>query len=224
MFSRTIRVIGKDNFKKLQNATVAVLGVGGVGGYVSEMLCRMGIENLTLVDFDSIDISNLNRQIIATTQNIGKLKVEEFKKRLLSINPNCKVTIYNTKLDNVTIPQIINCNYNFVADCIDDISAKVCLAKFCTENKINIVSSMGTGNRYRGNPQFEITDISKTSYDKLAKKLRKLLKDEGITHLPVCYTKNPPEKTEDLGSVVYYPLMCAGVITSYIVNKILENN
>lgn len=222
MYSRTEIVMGSENLQKIKQSSVAVLGVGGVGGYVAEMLARTGVMNITLVDFDKIDVSNLNRQIIATTKNIGKFKVEEFKNRLEDINPNCNVTIFNTKLTEITIPQIINNSFNFVIDCIDDISAKVDLAKFCTKNNINLISSMGTGNRYKDIPQFEVTDISKTSYDKLAKKLRKLLKDEGITKLTVCYTKQPPEKTESLGSVVYYPLMCAGAITSFVINKIIN--
>ncbi len=222
MYSRIERIIGEEKLEKIKKSSVAVIGVGGVGGYIAEMLVRTGVQNITLVDFDKIDVSNINRQIIATTKNIGKYKVEEFKKRLLDINPKLNLTTYNLKITKQEIPKVIDLSLDFVIDAIDDIPAKVELIKYCVKNNINIISSMGTGNRYK-TPQFEITDISKTSYDKLAKKLRKLLKDEGINNLPVCYTKEPVEVTDSLGSVVYYPLMCAGTITSYVINKILEN-
>lgn len=222
MYSRIERVIGKQKLEKLKNSKIAVLGVGGVGGYIAEMLVRSGVNNITIVDYDKIDISNLNRQIVALNNNIGCYKVEELKKRLLNINPNCNVVDIKQKLTEDSIRKIINTSFNFVIDAIDDILAKVEIAKFCTKNKVNLISSMGTGNRYRDIPCFEIADISKTSYDKLAKKMRKLLKEQNIHNLTVCYTKQPPEETTSLGSVVYYPLMCAGAITSYVVNKILD--
>lgn len=224
MFSRTERVMGKNNLELLSNCNIAVLGVGGVGGYIAEMMVRLGVMNITIVDFDVIDVSNLNRQIVALNSNIGCYKVEELKKRLLDINPNCKVLACNEKLTKDNVPSLLNQNFNFVIDAIDDIFAKVEIAKFCTQNNINIISSMGTGNRYKQIPQFEVTDVFKTSYDKLAKKFRKLLKEQNITSLTVCYTKQPPEETKALGSVVYYPLMCAGTIVSFVINKLLNDN
>ncbi|MBQ9792970.1 MAG: ThiF family adenylyltransferase [Clostridia bacterium] len=220
MQSKTEIVIGKQNVEKLKNSNIIVLGVGGVGGYVTEMLARLGIENLTIVDFDLVSKSNLNRQIIALNSTLGKQKVEVFKNRILDINPACEIKTINTKILKENVGEILNINYDYVIDCIDDIPAKIAIAKHCKDNNINIISSMGTGNRYKM-PKFEVSDISKTSYDKLAKKLRKLLKDEGITSLDVVYTKEEVEKTESLGSVVYYPLMCAGVIVSFVVNKII---
>lgn len=221
MQSRTEVVIGKQNVEKLKNSNIIVLGVGGVGGYVVEMLTRLGIENLTIVDFDLVSKSNLNRQIIALNSTIGKPKVEVLKNRILDINPACKIKEINTKILEKNVGEILNNNYDYVIDCIDDIKAKIAIVKYCKESKLNIISSMGTGNRYKM-PKFEVSDISKTSYDKLAKKLRKLLKDEGINSLDVVYTKEEVEKTQSLGSVVYYPLMCAGVIVSFVVNKIIE--
>ncbi|MBQ3214257.1 MAG: ThiF family adenylyltransferase [Clostridia bacterium] len=221
MQSRTQIVIGSENVEKLKNSNIAILGVGGVGGYVAEMIARLGVENITIVDFDKISVSNLNRQIIALNSTIGKYKVEVLKSRILDINPKCNVVEVNSKISSQNVDKILNNNFDYVVDCIDDIPAKIAVAKYCKENKLKIVSSMGTGNRYKM-PQFEVSDISKTSYDKLAKKLRKLLKDEGITSLDVIYTKEEIEKTEALGSVVYYPLMCAGTIVSFVVNKIIE--
>ncbi|MBR1984152.1 MAG: tRNA threonylcarbamoyladenosine dehydratase, partial [Clostridia bacterium] len=194
---------------------------GGVGGYVVEMLVRLGVEKLTIVDFDKVDISNFNRQLIATNKTVNLLKTEAFKDRILQINENCLVTAKSQKISNENIEEILTEKYDYVIDAIDDLKAKVEVAKFCKENNLKLISSMGTGNRYKF-PNFEVSDISKTSYDKLAKKLRKMLKDEGVEKLTVVYTKEPVEPTGNLGSIVYYPLMCAGVITSYVTNEILK--
>ena len=220
MYSRTERVIGKENLNKIINSNIAILGVGGVGGYVVEMLARLGVKNLTIVDCDNIDISNVNRQIIALQSTINTSKVNAFKNRILDINPSCNVVEKNIKISKENISQILDQSFDFVIDAIDDVVAKVAIAKFCEENSVSLISSMGTGNRYKL-PKFEVCDISKTSYDKLAKKLRKMLKDEGIKKLTVVYTKEPCEAIEQLGSVVYYPLMCAGTIVSYVVNKMI---
>lgn len=220
MFSRTQAVVGKQKMEKIKKLHIAVLGLGGVGGYVVEMLSRLGVMELTIVDFDKVDKSNINRQIIATTLTIGKLKTDAFMERISSINANCKVNAFNTKLDNCTVPQILDKNFDYVIDCIDDIKAKIEVVKHCKNNNLNLICSMGTGNRYK-QPKFEVTDISKTSYDKLAKKMRKLLKDEGITKLDVVYTKESPEQTESLGSVVQYPLVCAGTIVGFVIEKLL---
>ena len=221
MFSRTERVIGKEKLEKIVSSHIAVLGVGGVGGYVVEMLTRLGVGKLTIIDFDKIDISNLNRQIIATNNNLNQYKTSEFVKRIKSINPNCEVIEKTQKITTENISELLNEKYDYVIDAIDDINAKVGIAKYCQEKNIKLVASMGTGNRYKL-PQFEVADISKTSYDKLAKKLRKMLKDNGVEKLNVVYTKEPNEQTESLGSVVYYPLMCAGTIVSFVTKEIIN--
>jgi len=222
MYTRTQRVIGEENINKIKNANIAVIGVGGVGGYVVEMLTRLGVGNLTIVDCDVVDPSNINRQIIALNSTVGKEKVKVMAARLLDINPNCKVNSVVCKINKDNLSSVLNTKYDYVVDAIDDITAKVALAKYCKENNLNLISSMGTGNRYKM-PKFEVSDISKTSYDKLAKKLRKMLKDEGVTNLKVVYTKEPCEKTVGLGSVVYYPLMCAGTIVSFVINQLIAN-
>ena len=223
MFCRTEIVVGKQNMEKIKNAKILVLGVGGVGGYVVEMLARLGVENLSIVDFDKVDITNINRQTIAYASTVGQNKVEVFEKVIKDINPNCSLNSHLCKISTSNLSEIINGDFDYVIDAIDDIKAKVEVAKFCYKNNINLISSMGTGNRYKGIPQFEVCDIYKTSYDKLAKKLRKLLKDEGVEKLQVVYSKQAPEQTESLGSVVYYPLMCAGTIVSFVANKFLKN-
>ena len=222
MYSRTERVIGEENLIKLKNANLLVFGLGGVGGIVAEMFVRIGVNKLTVVDFDKVDKSNLNRQEISLTSNVGKNKTDVFYSRATDINPDCKITKKCEKLTQENIQNFFESNFDYVVDCIDDVNAKVFLAKYCYENNIKLISSMGTGNRYKGIPQFEVTDIFKTSYDKLAKKIRENLKKENVKKLTVVYTKQPPEKTEGLGSVVYYPLMCAGTIVSFVVNEILK--
>lgn len=221
MFSRTERVVGREKMDKIKKLHIAVLGLGGVGGYVVEMLCRLGVGKLTIVDFDKVDISNINRQIIATNKTVGKQKTEAFVERINDINPACQVLACNTRLDENSVMQILNEKYDYVIDCIDDIKAKIQVVKHCKNSGINLICSMGTGNRYK-QPKFEVADISKTSYDKLAKKMRKLLKDEGVVALDVVYTKEAPEETVALGSVVQYPLMCAGTLVGYVVEKLLK--
>lgn len=222
MTSKTELVVGKENLEKIKKSNILVLGIGGVGGYVAEMFVRLGVENLTVVDFDKVDITNLNRQTIAYLSTVNKNKTEVFEKIVKDINPNCRLTSHLCKISSDNLQSIFSANFDYVVDAIDDIKAKVEVAKHCYKNNINLISSMGTGNRYKGIPQFEVCDIYKTSYDKLAKKMRKLLKDEGVDRLQVVYTKQQSEQTEALGSVVYYPLMCAGTIVSFVANKIFE--
>ena len=222
MHSRTKLVLGEENLNKLKKANLLVFGLGGVGGFVAEMFVRMGVEKLTVVDFDKVDESNLNRQIISLKSNIGKNKTDVFCDRAKEINPSLVITKKCEKLTKENISSFFDSDFNYVVDCIDDVNAKVFLAKYCYQNNIKLISSMGTGNRYREVPKFEIADIFKTSYDRLAKKIRENLKKENVKKLTVAYTKQPPEKTEGLGSVVYYPLMCAGTIVSFVVNEILK--
>ena len=222
MLTRTKIVLGEENLKKIIKSNLIIFGVGGVGGFVSEMFVRMGVENITVVDFDKFDRTNLNRQILALNSNLNTNKVESFLNRAKDINPNCKIIAKNVKLEKENIRDFLLENYDYVIDCIDDVNAKVFLAKYCYENNIKIISSMGTGNRYKDVPKFEVADIYKTSYDRLAKKIREILKKENVKKLNVVYTKQPPEKTEGLGSVVYYPLMCAGTIVSFVINQILN--
>lgn len=222
MYTRTELVIGEENLQKIKNSNILIFGVGGVGGFVVEMLVRLGVEKITIVDFDQVDKTNLNRQIIALNSNIGKNKVDLFYDRAKQINEKCQIIKICNKLTKDNIESFFTTKFTYVIDCIDDVNAKVFLAKFCFENNIKLISSMGTGNRFRGNPQFEVEDIFKTSYDKLAKKIREMLKKENVKKLTVVYTKQPPEKTKGLGSVVYYPLICAGTIVSFVTNEILK--
>ncbi len=188
------------------------------------MLARAGIHYLDIVDFDKIDLTNINRQLVANVNNIGKLKVDELENQICEINPKAKVKKYPFKLDEKTIEDFDFTQYDYIVDCIDDINAKKLLIKKAKELNVPILCAMGAGNRYSEIPQFEIVDISKTSYDKLAKIIRKFCAEERINKLEVCYTKQKPLKFDckTIGSVVYYPLNMASVISAKIVNEIIK--
>ncbi len=209
---------------KLKSARVIVFGVGGVGSSLAHFLVRSGITKLDVVDFDTIDISNINRQLVANVKNVGKFKVEEIKKQLLNINPEAEINTFALKYSSETESQIDLKNYDIIADCIDDISAKKLLILNAKIANKYIISAMGAGNRYSEIPQFEIADISKTSYDPIAKILRKFCSEQGIKKLDVCYTKQKAVKNscKKICSVVYYPISMACCICAKIINKVVE--
>jgi len=221
--SRFKQMLSNEQLDNLLSKKIILFGVGGVGGAVAEMLVRSGVTNLTIVDFDKIDITNINRQIISTNSNIGRLKVEAFKDRLLDINPNLNLTTIANSLTDENILDYNLKHYDYVIDCIDDLKAKQALIKFCYENKIRLLVSCGAGNRYKEIPHFEVEDIHKTSYDVLAKLLRKFCVKEGIKKLPVVYTKQKSLKFDckTIGSVVYYPMSMACVIVAKVINDII---
>ncbi len=223
-FERTELVL-KEDIEKLKKANICLLGVGGVGGYVLEMLLRLGVGKITIVDCDNFEETNLNRQIYATYSSLGCSKVEIAKNRADEINKDCLVEAIKEKICEENLPKILgNKNFDYVIDCIDDVQAKISTIMYCKNNDINLVCAMGTGNRYKM-PNFKIMDLFKTSYDGLARKMRNELKKKGFKgKVDVCCTLEIAEKTGALGSVVYYPLMCAGTLVSYVSNKLLENN
>lgn len=224
IFSRFTMMLSNEEVEKLFSARIIVFGVGGVGGALTHMLIRSGVQHIGLVDFDTIDITNINRQLVANLNNVGKLKVDEFQSQIKLINPEAEVQKYPFKLDENTIKEIDFSTYDYIVDCIDDVSAKKLLIKKAKELNIPILCAMGAGNRYKEVPQFEICDISKTSYDKLAKAIRKFCAEESINKLQVCYTKQKPLKFDckTIGSVVYYPINMASVMCAKIINDIME--
>lgn len=218
---RTQSLIGQKNIEILSHKKVIVFGCGGVGGYVVEMLARTGIGELTIVDFDIVSESNINRQIIADYSTIGQRKVDCFAKRIGLINPNCKVNTFAKKVTPENVEEFALPQYDFVVDCIDDVNGKVALIKFCKSNNIQIVSSMGAGNRF-DIPNFVISDISKTQNDRLARAVRQRLKKENILHTKVVYTKSVPKIQKIIGSIAYYPACCGIVMASYIINCLIQ--
>lgn len=175
-FVRTIAMINEHNFNTLSNSHILICGLGGVGGMCFLSLVRMGITNFTLVDFDTFDISNLNRQMLSNTNNISLLKVEEAKKQALLINPDLNINTLAIKIDNNTIKELDN-KYDYIVDCIDDVEAKIMLYKLANKNNIKLISSMGTAMKF-DQTKLKVSTLNKTEYDALAKKLRYLLKDD----------------------------------------------
>ena len=220
MFKRT-EILLREDFEKVKNANVIVFGCGGVGGYVVEMLARMGISKLTLVDFDTISTSNLNRQIIAMQDNVGKFKVQEFKKRILKINSNAEVIAITDKLLPENLKYFNLESYDYIADCIDMVSSKVALMQYAYENNLPLISAMGTGNR-TGIPNFVVTDIFDTEYDGLSKVLRRELRKRNVKKSKVVFCKEQAISTnsKEIGSVVYYPAMCGCVMSAFIIQEL----
>ena len=185
-FSRTQLLIGESALRKLNNARVAVFGIGGVGGYVVEGLVRSGVGALDLIDNDTVSESNLNRQIIALHSTIGQYKTEVAKARVLDINPNAAVQTYNVFYTDETSAQFDFSAYDYVVDAVDTLTAKLCLAACAKRAGTPIISCMGTGNKTQA--EFVITDIYQTHTDPLARVMRKELKKRGIDSLKVLYS------------------------------------
>ncbi len=194
-FSRTELLIGKENIEKLHNAKVAIFGIGGVGSFVVEGLVRAGVENFILIDDDKVCLTNLNRQIIATKSTIGKPKVEVAKERILDINPNAKVQIYQ-EFFMPDSDEILDNTVSYIVDAVDTVTAKIELVVRANKLNIPIISCMGTGNKLDPT-KLEVTDIYSTSICPLAKVMRKELKARGIATLKVVYSKEEPIKPEE---------------------------
>ncbi len=221
-FSRTINMIGEEKFNILKNSSVIVFGLGGVGGAVCEALVRSGIGTIGIVDKDVVDITNINRQLIATEKTVGMLKTEAMRNRLLDINPAVVIRKYDLFYLPETADEIKLSEYDFVVDCIDNVTAKLELISRCKELNVPVISSMGTGNKL--NPEMlEISDISKTSVCPLARVMRRELKKRGITRLPVVYSKEEPVKT-DLSvpaSMSFTPPVAGYLLSSFVIKKLI---
>ncbi len=195
-FSRTEMLIGNDGMKKLNDAKVAVFGLGGVGGFVCEGLARSGVGKFILVDFDKIDESNINRQLLATVKTIGKDKVDLMRERILEINPDANVEIYKEFYMADSQNNIITEDLSYVVDCVDTIMAKIAIICKCDEINVPVISSMGTGNKLDPT-MFEVADIYETSVCPLARIMKKDLKKRNIEKLKVVYSKEQPINTND---------------------------
>ena len=192
-FSRTELLLGAENIKKLNTARVIIFGIGGVGGYALEALARSGVGNFALVDNDKVDLSNINRQILALHSTIGQFKVDVAAQRIKDINPNCQIETYKTFYMPEFASQFNFEKYDYVIDAIDTVSAKISLACEAQKAQTPIISAMGAGNKL--NPTlFAVSDIFKTSVCPLAKVMRKELKKRGIKTLKVVFSKEEPVK------------------------------
>lgn len=225
-FERTELLIGKQNLQKLQNASVAVFGVGGVGGYVVEALARSGVGNITIIDNDKVSLNNINRQIIATIDTVGQDKVEVMKNRILAINPMAKVTCKKVFYLPENSDDISFKDFDYIIDAVDTVTAKLDIIEKAKKENVPVISSMGTGGKL--NPQMlKITDISKTQYCPLAKVMRKELKNRNITSLKVVYSEEKIEKTENVDrkvipSMVFVPAVAGIMIASEVVSDLIK--
>ena len=215
--------------EKLRKARVAVFGVGGVGGYIVEALARSGIGALDLIDNDTVALSNINRQIIATHKTIGGYKVDVAKERVAEINPECEVRVYKTFYLPENSDEFDFSQYDYVADAIDTVAGKIALAEAADKAGVPIISAMGAGNKL--NPTgFEVADIYKTSVCPLAKVMRKELKKRGVRGLKVVYSKEEPitpSKTDEVtgkrqtaGSVAFVPSVVGLIMAGEIIKDI----
>lgn len=229
--NRTEMLIGKENVEKLQNSHVVVFGLGGVGSYVVEGLARAGIGYISIIDKDIVDVTNINRQIIADTETVGRAKVDLEEERILKINPNAHVYKIKEFVNKDNLEEIIEkiimlqniVTINHVVDAIDTVSSKLEIIKYCNEHNIKIISCMGTGNKLDAS-KFEITDISKTSVCPLAKIIRKELKKLNIPHLKVLYSNEEPIKTNTASpaSISFVPSVAGLLIAGEVVKDVLE--
>ncbi|HBF2331505.1 TPA: tRNA threonylcarbamoyladenosine dehydratase, partial [Clostridioides difficile] len=227
--TRTSFLVGDDGIKKLNNSNIIVFGVGGVGSFTVEALARAGVGNITIVDFDDVDITNINRQIPALHSTVGRYKVDVMEERILDINPNINIKKIRSLYNKDTSDEILTERYDYVVDAIDMVSSKIHLIETCEKKGLKIISSMGMGNKLDPT-KIVVTDIHKTSTCPLAKVMRKELRDRGIKKLKVVYsTEQPIELKKKVmngrkvtpGSVSFVPSVGGLIIASVIVNELL---
>lgn len=220
---RTALLVGDEGLEKLTKSHVAVIGLGGVGGYVAMLLARAGVGKITIVDFDTVDETNINRQIVADIETVGQLKTEVMYKMIQKVNPECVVRVLAERIDKNTVEKVFSVDCDYVVDAIDSVNDKVELISFCKAKGLKIISAMGAGNRVCV-PNFVVTDIYKTQNDGLAKIMRKKLRDVGVESLEVATTLEKAIKnteTNTIGSISYYPAMCGCVIAGHVITRLL---
>ncbi len=221
MYERIIGLIGIDNFNKIKNTKILLVGVGGVGGFAYEALIRSGFQNITIIDKDKVELSNLNRQLIANLNTINKSKVDIAKSNALNINENIKIKAIEAYLNKDNI-NILENDYNYIIDACDTLNTKLELIRYAQTNNIKIISSMGVGNRVDAS-KIEISTLDKTYNDPLAKKLRKLVKDNHLnTKIKVVYSKELPNKKGKVDSMITSPGIAGLLIVNYIINDIIN--
>ena len=225
-FSRTELLIGKEGIDKLQNAKIAVFGLGGVGSYVVEALARAGIGHLVIVDYDKFDETNINRQIGALHSTIGKYKIDVMEKRILDINPEIKVEKYFPTDIEGGEENLITSDFTYVVDAIDTMTSKLKVIEKCNNENVKIITMAGAGNKLDPT-KFEVADIFKTSVCPVCKILRKELKTRNIKNLKVVYSKEIPIKHEDnkervLGSISFVPSVAGLIVAGEIIKDIIK--
>ena len=229
IFSRAERLIGSAAMKKLAKSRVAVFGVGGVGSFAAEAIVRAGVGDVTIVDFDTVELSNINRQILATLPVVGQKKVAVMKERLLSVNPAVKITTVDEFYAPEKAAKFFPVDYDYVLDAIDNVPGKISLAVECERRRIPIIAAMGAGNKLDPT-RFRVTDIYKTSVDPLARIMRKKLKELGIKKLKVVFSDETPRKVSDTaaegknppGSISFVPSVAGLVMAGAAINDLIS--
>ena len=211
MFSRSIPLIKESGIAKLKDSHACVFGVGGVGGFVVEALARAGVGQITIVDFDTVNESNINRQIIALHSTVGMKKIDVLEKRIKDINPDCTVNKYDLFINNENINEFDFNSYSYVIDCVDNVLAKLAIITKAKESDIPVISSMGTGNKLDPK-KFQITDISKTTVCPLAKVIRLELRKREIKGVKVLFSTEEPIKSPDFISSISFVPSSAGLL------------
>ena len=220
--SRLESLVGEENIEKIKKLKVLVLGLGGVGGYTVESIVRCGVNNITLVDGDTIKPSNINRQIIATSKNNNKYKTKEWKKRIKRINPDAVVNIINTMINEDNMEVLFSDNYDYIVDCCDTSKVKIKLVKECNNKGIKLVSSMGMANKMDAS-KIQISTLDKTETDPLAKKIRSEIRDKEIMkNVIVVYSNEKPINNTMLGSTAFVPAVAGLYITNYIIKDVIS--
>ena len=227
---RTSLIVGDEGIEKLRKSNVIVFGVGGVGSFAAEAIARAGVGNMTIVDFDEVDITNINRQIPALHSTVGKSKVEVMKDRILDINPNINLKAIKKLYNEQTSDDILCEEYDYVVDAIDMVASKIKLIETCKEKGFNIISSMGMGNKLDPT-KIVVTDIHKTHTCPLARVMRKELKDRKIKKLKVVYSTEQPKELKSKimngkkvtpGSISFVPSVGGLILASVVVNDLIK--
>ena len=227
-FERSELILGSEGMERLANSTVAVFGIGGVGSYAAEVLVRTGLGKIILIDYDIIDITNINRQVHATSKTVGKFKVDVMKERLLDINPDLDIIIYKEKYNEETKEMLISSEYDYVVDAIDMVSSKINLILECKRLDIPIISSMGAGNKLDPT-RFKVGDIHSTRMCPLAKVMRTELRRREINDVKVVWSEEVPKKINleesNLrkavpGSIGFVPSVVGIIIGSEVIKDI----
>jgi len=223
IYNRTELVIGKESMEKIKKRKVCICGIGGVGSFSMEALARVGVGQITIIDKDKVDVTNINRQLIATVDNVENSKVKVGSERIKSINPTINVKTHEVFITKDNISEYIDNTYDYVIDAIDSVESKAALIKYCYDNNINIISSMGMANRL--NPlDIKVADIYKTRMCPLAKVMRKKLKELDVKKLKVVYSEEEAIRlnAKELGSVSFVPSVAGLVIASEVIKDMLK--
>lgn len=219
---RTRKLIGEVALEKLKKAKVIIYGIGGVGSFAVEGLVRAGIGNLSLVDPDNIDVTNINRQIHSTVNTVGQSKIEVMKKRILEINPKANVATYNPKELDFEEQDLMDESYSYVIDAVDTVKTKINIIERAKKIGVPVISAMGAGNKLDAT-KFEVTDIYKTDVCPLARTIRKELRKRNIKDVKVVYSKEEPViKEQTPASISYVPSVCGLIIAGEVIKDIIK--